>query len=144
MMNYLPKPTSKLNSKSHSKPSLWRTAPNPQFWGLFIVTLILAIPSSIAQTAPTAYQITVTSNQDGVQPDDRITLREAIELANGSLVYSQLSDLEKTQVKPSSSNTIGFNLSPGQTVISLKSSLPDVIKPVTIDGTGLRRKNSAL
>ena len=98
-------------------------------------SIALSLSSATAQTAPSFYQITVTSNQDTVQPDDRITLREAIELTNGTLNYSQLSELEKARIKPSSSHSIQFNLPANQTVILLGRSLPDVIKPVTIDGT---------
>ncbi len=128
MKNHLPKPHSRLIA--------------------FIGTIVLAIPPAIAQPAPNLYSITVNSNQDTIQPDDRLTLREAIELTNGRLNYSQLSDLEKAQVKPfgpaggsaarnspAVTSIIGFNLDAGQTVILLNSSLPDVIKPVTIDGT---------
>lgn len=103
---------------------------------LAIVSAIVTLsPPSLAQQSPGFYQITVNSNQDTVQPDDRITLREAIELANGSLAYSQLSDLEKGQVKPSSSTLISFNLPTEQTVILLNRSLPDLVQPMTIDGT---------
>jgi len=98
-------------------------------------SIALSISSATAQTSPSFYQITVTSNQDTIQPDDRITLREAIELTNGTLNYNQLSELEKAQIKTSSSNSIQFNLPTNQTVIELTRSLPDVIKPVTIDGT---------
>ena len=98
-------------------------------------SIALTVSSATAQPSPSFYQITVNSNQDTVQPDDRITLREAIELTNGTLNYDQLSELEKAQVKPSSSNSIQFNLPTNQTVILLGRSLPDVIKPVTIDGT---------
>ena len=103
----------------------------------------LTIAFSIGFTLPTIattpaiplYQITVNSNQDIVQPDDRLTLREAIEITNGSLNYTQLSDLEKAQIKLSSSPIIQFNLPANQTVILLGRSLPDVVKRVTIDGT---------
>ena len=98
-------------------------------------SIALTISSAAAQTVPSFYQITVTSNQDTLQPDDRITLREAIELTNGTLNYNQLSELKKAQIKPSSSNSIQFNLPVNQTVILLGRSLPDVIKPVIIDGT---------
>ena len=98
-------------------------------------SIALSISSATAQTTPSSYQITVTSNQDTVQPDDRITLREAIEITNGTLNYGQLSELEKAQIKPNSNHSIQFNLPTNQTVIMLGRSLPDVIKPVTIDGT---------
>ncbi len=98
-------------------------------------SIALTISSATAQTGPSFYQITVTSNQDTIQPDARITLREAIEVTNGTLDYNQLSKLEKAQIKPSSSNSIQFNLPVNQTVILLGRSLPNVIKPVIIDGT---------
>lgn len=103
---------------------------------LAIVSAIVTLsPLALAQQSPSFYQIIVNSNQDAVQPDDHMTLREAIELANGTLAYSQLSDLEKGQVKPSSNNKISFNLPAEQTVILLNRSLPDLVQPMTIDGT---------
>lgn len=82
------------------------------------------------------YTITVTSNQDTVVPDDRLTLREAIELSNGTLNPTQLSPAERLQIIPSiDSSTIRFNLPTGQTTIALTRSLPDLTRPVTLDGT---------
>ena len=82
------------------------------------------------------YTITVTSNQDTVVPDDRLTLREAIELSNGTLNPTQLSPTERLQITPSvNGSTIRFNIPAGQTTIALTRSLPDLTRPVTLDGT---------
>jgi outer membrane protein OmpA-like peptidoglycan-associated protein len=94
------------------------------------------ITQPIDTTIAPTYTITVTSNQDTIAPDDRLTLREAIELSNGTLSPTQLSPAEQQQVnKPGSISTIRFNLPAGQTVIALTRSLPDLIRPMTIDGT---------
>jgi outer membrane protein OmpA-like peptidoglycan-associated protein len=125
MMNYLPKSRLPKSSRFKSGVSL-----------AIATTVVLAIPPAIAEPSSLSYTITVTSNEDTIAPDDRLTLREAIELSNGTLNPSQLSPAEQQSVnKPGSISTIRFNLPAGQTVILLKSSLPDVIKPVTIDGT---------
>ena len=82
------------------------------------------------------YTITVTSNQNTVTPDDRLTLREAIELSNGTLNPTQLSPTERLQITPSvNGSTIRFNLPAGQTTIALTRSLPDLTSAVTLDGT---------
>ena len=108
--------------------------------GLLIATTIgLGITPALAQPIsqqPIAYTITVNSNQDTVTPDDRLTLREAIELSNGTLNPTQLSPTERLQITPSvNGSTIRFNLPTGQTTIVLTRSLPDLTRPVTLDGT---------
>lgn len=64
-------------------------------------------------------QVTVNSDRDGaITPDTSLTLREAIELVNGTLPLSQLSAAEKAQVKSLNANVpsrINFNLPPKQT-----------------------------
>jgi len=85
-----------------------------------------------------ALQVTVTGAGDGIaQPDDVLTLREAIEIVNGTLPTSMLSDTEQQLVSRSeSTSTIKFNLPSDQTAIELLSVLPAIVQPaVIIDGT---------
>jgi outer membrane protein OmpA-like peptidoglycan-associated protein len=82
--------------------------------------------------------VTVTSAEDGaIATDQHLTLREAIELINGTLALESLSPAERQNVRPSSANAeIRFNLPAGQTKIALESLLPAISQPgVTIDGT---------
>jgi hypothetical protein len=82
--------------------------------------------------------VVVNSNQDGaIQPDDGLTLREAIAIVNGQLSTDQLSAAEKTLVKPLQANSrIEFNLPPEQTTIRLREILPPLASPgLVIDGT---------
>lgn len=79
--------------------------------------------------------ITVNSNQDGpITADSQLTLREAIALSNGTLKFEQLSATEQQQVAKGAPR-IQFQLPTGQTRIELKSALPDLSAPVTLDGT---------
>ena len=87
-----------------------------------------------------AYRITVNSPLDGpITPDQVLTLREAIELANGTLLPANLSQAEATQVQPlpmADGSQIGFALPGGDTQISLMDLLPPITAADTvIDGT---------
>ncbi|KYC40148.1 cell envelope biogenesis protein OmpA [Scytonema hofmannii PCC 7110] len=88
---------------------------------------------------PNSLRIVVNSNQDGdVKADEQLTLREAIELANGTLSAEKLSSAEKAQIQPASngSSRIEFNLPGGATAIQLQQQLPDLAAPgLVIDGT---------
>jgi hypothetical protein len=97
---------------------------------------------AIAQTPSSnilKYQITVNSDRDGdIQPDLELTLREAIAIANGSLTLEQLSNAERSQVKPSNQkgSQIGFSLPSDLTTILLRKALPDISSSyLVIDGT---------
>ncbi|NER32543.1 MAG: right-handed parallel beta-helix repeat-containing protein [Oscillatoria sp. SIO1A7] len=90
--------------------------------------------------------IVVNSNEDDpVQADNQLTLREAIEIANGTLPFEELSEAEKANISLSDSPaetetpgeiTIAFDLAPEQTEIKLVELLPPLSKPgLTIDGT---------
>ena len=86
------------------------------------------------------YRVVVNSNQDGiVQPDENLTLREAIEIVNGTLPINQLNEVEKSQVSPLSQDTpsqINFNLPPSKTTIRLVELLPPLASPgLVVDGT---------
>lgn len=87
-----------------------------------------------------AYRIQVTSTKDGApQADGNLTLREALELANGTLTLEELSAAEQALVQPLGNGTnseISFDLPEGDTTIALVDLLPEVIAPgLVIDGT---------
>ncbi|MBD2489784.1 OmpA family protein [Aulosira sp. FACHB-615] len=129
-------PKNPLNSL---KPSLLPLPSCPLRPLRFVSILLVIIPQiAIAQSSPTALRIIVNSNQDGqIQPDDKLTLREAIALVNGNLPVEKLSNQEKSQVQPSNDNPrIEFNLPPNQTTIQLQQELPPLATPkLIIDGT---------
>ncbi len=121
------------------------TNPEPTNPGLRSKTMVGAYSAPLRVIdRSSSLQVTVTNNADTIAPDDGLTLREAIALTNGSRSPSQLSEAERRQVStavstPSSStgrvSLIQFNLPTGQTKIQLSQPLPDIIRPVTIDGT---------
>ncbi|NJM47928.1 MAG: right-handed parallel beta-helix repeat-containing protein [Alkalinema sp. RU_4_3] len=86
-----------------------------------------------AQTS--GFSIAVNSNADAIAPDSDLTLREALSIANGSLTPDQLSAAERSLVTAAQTSTIRFQLPAGQTVIRLKSALPDIVRSLVIDGT---------
>ena len=111
-----------------------------------IISLLVGVLSVLAVSTRATAQptngvvVVVNSNQDGViQPDDALTLREAIAIVNGQLSAEQLSDAEKALVKPLEVNTasrIEFNLPPEQTTIRLNEMLPSLASPgLVVDGT---------
>ena len=88
-------------------------------------------------------RVIVNSNEDGgVLADDRLTLREAIEIVNGSLSLDRLSARERQQVISGETQgkneiltpRIEFNLPEGKTTIYLQNLLPALQMPVIIDG----------
>jgi outer membrane protein OmpA-like peptidoglycan-associated protein len=97
-------------------------------------------PAALAQTPPTAsvqpFRVIVNSNQDTIQPDSQITLREAIALVTGLLSPDKLTEEEKKQVSPASRFAIEFNLPADQTTIRLNETLPPLtVNGMAIDGT---------
>jgi len=68
-----------------------------------------------------------------------LTLREALEIANGSLTIDRLSDAERAQIQPSvnqKGSQIGFNLPSDRTTIKLRKALPNISSQnLIIDGT---------
>jgi outer membrane protein OmpA-like peptidoglycan-associated protein len=98
------------------------------------------ISGSVAEQG--ALQLTVNSSADGpIQADSALTLREAIEVANGTLPLAALSADEQQLISARSTDQatkseIRFNLPVGQTTIELSSLLPAIARPnLTIDGT---------
>jgi uncharacterized repeat protein (TIGR01451 family)/CSLREA domain-containing protein len=81
--------------------------------------------------------ITVNTTADDVTSDATLSLREAIEVANGTLAVSSLSAQEQAQVSGalSNPNTIAFNI-PGAGVhmIAPATDLPSITSPMIIDG----------
>ncbi|WP_017655311.1 OmpA family protein [Fortiea contorta] len=105
---------------------------------------------NISQKLPaSALRVVVNSNQDGVQADNQLTLREAIELVNGTLAISQLSSAEKTFVQPltEGNSRIEFSLPPNATTIFVQKELPPLASPgLVIDGStqpGYKQSESA-
>ncbi|MBE9147432.1 OmpA family protein [Coleofasciculus sp. LEGE 07092] len=91
-----------------------------------------------ATTQPNNVVVVVNSNQDGeIQPDQGLTLREAIAIVNGELGVEQLSAAEKAQITPGNTTSrIEFNLPPDQTTIRLEEILPPLARPgLVVDGT---------
>jgi outer membrane protein OmpA-like peptidoglycan-associated protein len=89
---------------------------------LIFISMLFAVASRASAQTPTSIQVVVNSNADTIQADDSLTLREAIGLVN-----AQVSSAPPAQIK--------FNLPAGQTRIQLTQALPDILVPVTIDGT---------
>ncbi len=108
---------------------------------LFFPTAVFAQEQEFSTpTTPSApaVRVVVNSNIDGaVTADSQLTLREAIEIVNGTLTPQQLSSAEQAQISPASSgSTIEFNLPGGATTIELQTVLPDLAAPgLTIDGS---------
>jgi Right handed beta helix region len=83
-----------------------------------------------------SFEITVNSPVDGeITPDQFLTLREAITLANGDLSLEALSPTEQALVSASDYSRIHFALPATETTIHLVASLPTLTQPMAIDGT---------
>jgi len=93
-------------------------------------------------------RLIVNSNQDTIQPDAVLTLREAISVVNGTLPLSNLSEAEKAQTSAASRFAIEFNLPADQTTIQLTEALPSLkVEGMVIDGTsqpGYKSDRSAI
>ena len=113
-------------------------------YGLLVfacVSPLLQRPLAAQEVLP--MRVIVNSDRDGIVTSDTfLTLREAIELVNGTLPLSQLSSAEQKQVKSLNfgvQSRIEFNLPPKQTTIRLVSILPPLASPgLIIDGTTQR------
>ena len=99
--------------------------------------LLTSYFSSPVQAEGKFYEITVNSNQDTIQADEALTLREAIAITNSTLSVEKLSQEEEKQVKAvREQSQIKFNLPAEHTVIELEEILPPLAsKGLTIDGT---------
>jgi len=116
--------------------SPYRFALTPSLF--FFCLLTSKVAFSQTPTPPSPLRVVVNSNSDGnIQPDEQLTLREAIALVNGTLTVEQLSTGEKALVQPQTSggSRIEFNLPTGATTIQLQQQLPDLSSPgLVIDG----------
>ncbi|MEB3293916.1 MAG: OmpA family protein [Synechococcales bacterium] len=94
-----------------------------------------SVSPTLGQTQTTP-NIIVNSNSDEIAANNELTLREAIAIVNGNLALDQLSQAEQQLIKPwqGSVPVVGFQLT-GDRKIELKQSLPDLAKPIAIDGT---------
>ncbi|MEO0769692.1 MAG: OmpA family protein [Cyanobacteria bacterium J06649_4] len=93
------------------------------------------LPDTLSEPG-TPVSVTVNSDADGaITPDEALTLREAIEIVNGTLPLTVLSQAEAAQVRPANTYQIGFSLL-GDTRIELEEVLPAITTAgLTIDGT---------
>ncbi|MTJ09227.1 OmpA family protein [Anabaena sp. UHCC 0204] len=128
--------------KKHQKRQIVKQQKKPNL--TFINFSILAYLASLifphlalSQPMITSVDVIVNSNEDGaITPDDKLTLREAISLVNGTLKIEQLSNFEKTQINTTAYSRIRFNLPPEQTTIYLQEVLPPLASPgLLVDGT---------
>ncbi|WP_204106422.1 MULTISPECIES: right-handed parallel beta-helix repeat-containing protein [Spirulina sp. CCY15215] len=110
----------------------------------FVIFGLINVENGLAnkqQIATNKQAITVNSSADRLQPDEEMTLREAIALNNGTLSLAELSPQERTLVQtlPALSlfnrPRIVFNLPGDRTQIELQSPLPEIARSVAIDGT---------
>ncbi|MBW4600212.1 MAG: OmpA family protein [Calothrix sp. FI2-JRJ7] len=116
--------------------------------GLCLCLVLSALGNVAYSQQAVSVRVVVNSNKDGtIQPDDVVTLREAIQIVNGALPQEKLSASEKAQVSPSNTPRIDFNLSSQQTTIALQDILPPLTVPnLVIDGAtqpGYEAKKSA-
>jgi Right handed beta helix region len=103
-----------------------------------LLSAVLPLLTVQAQSAsPPRLRVIVNSAQDSpIQPDQGLTLREAIALANGDLTVDRLSPQEAAQVQTAEQSEIGFELPPDQTTIYLKEALPPLrTEGLSLDGT---------
>ena len=92
-----------------------------------------------AETSFQSYQVVVNSDRDGkINPDQELTLREAIALVNNTLPLTKLSSAERKQVSNNTktdNSRIEFDL-PAPVEIELESILPPLLSPgLVVDGT---------
>ncbi len=143
----MPKKRSKSNTVRGRLKVIFSLLPNKKIFCV-IPTSILFLPTAVfgqnpsptppISPSPPAVRVVVNSNIDGeVTADAQLTLREAIEVVNGSLTPQQLSSAEQAQVSPATGgSSIEFNLPSGATTIELQTVLPDLAVPgLTIDGS---------
>ena len=102
-----------------------------------ILAFHLALLAAPANGEQMNWRAVVNTNADNIQPDNFLSLREAIATINGSLPLEELSEAEKKQITPGASTPrIEFNLSPQKTTINLVKLLPPLSTPgLVIDGT---------
>lgn len=91
-----------------------------------------------AQANLQSYRVLVNSDRDTINPDQQLTLREAIEIVNNTLTWDDLSPVEQKQVeviKQPQASRIEFALA-APVKIELSETLPPLLSPgLVIDGT---------
>jgi outer membrane protein OmpA-like peptidoglycan-associated protein len=110
---------------------------NTLFSRLMLSGLCLGWWSQPSIAAPSQYlQVTVNSNLDEIRTDGFLTLREAINIVNGTLPLDRLSAAERKLVTTSTDrHQILFKLTPDRSRIVLNTELPAIVMPkVKIDG----------
>ena len=94
--------------------------------------------AAVAQSDLSSYKAVVNSDRDEIYPDRELTLREAINIVNGTLLWRDLSPNERllvTETEQSAASRIEFDF-PEPVTIELNSLLPSLISPgLVIDGT---------
>ena len=100
-------------------------------------SLITAQPA-FGQSNLQSFKVVVNSDRDTINPDQNLTLREAIAIVNNTLTWDDLSNSEREQVTTIDSldaSRIEFDFSTPIT-IKLSTILPPLISPgLVIDGT---------
>jgi outer membrane protein OmpA-like peptidoglycan-associated protein len=93
--------------------------------------------TATAKASFKSYRVLVNSDRDTINPDQTLTLREAISLVNNTLAVSDLSAAEQKQVEviKQPNSRIEFEL-PAPVKIELSETLPPLLSPgLVIDGT---------
>ncbi|MEL6928343.1 MAG: right-handed parallel beta-helix repeat-containing protein, partial [Cyanobacteria bacterium J06600_6] len=110
----------------------------PKLYLAALTICCLQPQSALAQPDLQSYRIVVNSDRDEINADGSLTLREAIEIANNTLTWDDLSHAEQEQVTTIyqwDASRIEFDFSEPVT-IELTSLLPPLISPgLIIDGT---------
>lgn len=98
----------------------------------------LQAQQALAQSDLQSFKVVVNSDRDQVNPDQELTLREAIAIVNNTLTWGELSVTEREQVTtiyPLDASRIEFDF-PAPAKIELETTLPPLISPgLIIDGT---------
>jgi len=96
----------------------------------------IPVPDALELGTQPIVSVTVNSDLDGpITPDQSLTLREAVEIVNGTLPLTALSQAESALVRPAAQPQIGFALL-GDRRIELTEILPAITASgLVIDGT---------
>ena len=103
-----------------------------------LVTSSLVPQPAMAQGDLQSFKVVVNSDRDLINPDEELTLREAIAIVNNTLTWGELSPTERERVTAIyrwDASRIEFDL-PAPVKIELESLLPPLIAPgLIVDGT---------
>jgi outer membrane protein OmpA-like peptidoglycan-associated protein len=116
-------------------------SPVPQvFLTILVASSLLAVQkqSVLAQEDSPSFKAVVNSDRDTINPDQELTLREAISLVNRTLGWQELSSSEQKQITAipdKDASRIEFDFAV-PVKIELESTLPSLVSPgLVIDGT---------